>query len=148
MKIFNHYTLTFQVIGFFSLSNFVFLFSDQIYYWVRSLHNNMSTKVEQASSHTRTNITSPSVAVSKTPIFAKKSGFVIPKNKLTGSLVPILRGKKGSSNTASEGSIKQVQRKTKWGPDLTQDTAVRKGRALAYQVSRILLQFVFHFCAL
>lgn len=98
----------------------------------------MSTKVEQASNHTQTTITvSPSTAATATgpkiSMFAKKSGFVIPKNKLSGSLVPILRGKKGSSKTASEESTKQVQRKTKWGPDLSQDTAVRKGRALAYK---------------
>ena len=69
-------------------------------------------------------------------MFAAKSGFVIPKNKLSGSLVPIYRGgkKPGGSDAVNEEGTTQVQRKTKWGPDLTQDAAVRKGRALAYQV--------------
>lgn len=110
----------------------------------------MSTNVDQSSSHTQTTTKvnpSPAAAATgpKISMFAKKSGFVIPKNKLSGSLVPILRGKKGSSKTASEESTKQVQRKTKWGPDLSQDTAVRKGRALAYQVSTILLKFGLQF---
>ncbi|KAF8010453.1 hypothetical protein BT93_J1171 [Corymbia citriodora subsp. variegata] len=71
----------------------------------------------------------------KVSMFAKKSGFVIPKNKLSGSLVPIFRGNKklGGSDTASEESGKQGQRKTKWGPDSTQDAAVRRARTLAYQ---------------
>ena len=71
-------------------------------------------------------------------MFAPKSGFVIPKNKLSGSLVPIFGaggGKKlGGSDAFNGESGKQVQRKTKWGPDLTQDAAVRRGKALAYQV--------------
>lgn len=72
----------------------------------------------------------------KVSMFAAKSGFVIPKNKLSGSLVPIFRGGKklGGSDAFNEESAKQVQRKTKWGPDLTHDTAVRRGRAFAYQV--------------
>jgi splicing factor 1 len=72
----------------------------------------------------------------KVSLFAAKSGFVIPKNKLSGSLVPIFKGgKKPGSNDAVNGeSTNQVQRKTKWGPDLTQDADVRRGRALAYQV--------------
>ncbi|XP_039048538.1 splicing factor 1-like [Hibiscus syriacus] len=67
--------------------------------------------------------------------FAAKTGFVIPKNKLSGSLVPIFRGgkKPGGDSTANEDNIDQIQRKTKWSPDLTQDAAVRRGRALAYQ---------------
>ncbi|CAA0834197.1 RNA-binding KH domain-containing protein [Striga hermonthica] len=67
-------------------------------------------------------------------MFAKKSGFVIPKNKLSGSLVPIHRGtKKGDAELVNEEATNQVARKTKWGPDLSLDTCVRKGRALAYQ---------------
>ncbi|XP_072968127.1 uncharacterized protein [Typha angustifolia] len=71
----------------------------------------------------------------KVAIFGAKAGFVIPKNKLSGSLVPTFRGggKKDTGNTIKEETAKQVQRKTKWGTDLTQDVAVRKGRALAYQ---------------
>lgn len=94
----------------------------------------MSTKVEQASSVTATSSTA-STSTPKISMFAAKSGFVIPKNKLSGSLVPIFRGGKklGGSDPASEESVKEVLRKTKWAPDLTQDPAVRKGRALAYQ---------------
>ncbi|XP_057515827.1 splicing factor-like protein 1 isoform X3 [Amaranthus tricolor] len=64
-----------------------------------------------------------------------KAGFVIPKNKFSGSLVPIFKGsKKSESNDAvTEESGRQLQRKTKWGPDLSQDASVKKGRVLAYQ---------------
>lgn len=107
------------------------------------LENKMSTKVDQASAveprRVQTTGTTTSSAAStgspKIPMFGAKSGFVIPKNKLSGSLVPIFRGgKKLGGDAASEESTKQVQRKTKWGPDLTQDAAVRRGRTLAYQV--------------
>ncbi|KAL3518917.1 hypothetical protein ACH5RR_021506, partial [Cinchona calisaya] len=100
--------------------------------------SNMSSKLEQPSNQTQTTaaVTS-SLAIaggSKISKFATKAGFVIPKNKLSGSLVPIFRGgKKGNGDAANEEKIKQVLRKTKWGPDLTQDTAVRNGRTLAYQ---------------
>jgi splicing factor 1 len=74
----------------------------------------------------------------KVSLFAAKSGFVIPKNKLLGSLVSIVKGgkKPGSKNAVNGESTnqEQVQRKTKWGPDLTQDASVKRGRALAYQV--------------
>lgn len=80
--------------------------------------------------------TAATVGPKVSSMFAAKSGFVIPKNKLSGSLVPIFRGSKkpGTNDVANEESTNSVQRKTKWGPDLTQDAAVRKGRALAYQV--------------
>lgn len=96
---------------------------------------NMSTKLEQASSHIQTAASSATpLSGPKISMFANKTGFVIPKNKLAGSLVPVFRvGKKGASDSVNEDSTKQVQRKTKWGPDLTQDTTVRKARALAYQ---------------
>ncbi|CAK9176635.1 unnamed protein product [Ilex paraguariensis] len=96
----------------------------------------MSTKIEQASAAIQTAVTAtPSTSASKSSMFVKKTGFVIPRNKLSGSLIPIFRGgkKPGGSEVVNEESAKQVQRKTKWGPDLTQDAAVRKGRALAYQ---------------
>jgi splicing factor 1 len=74
----------------------------------------------------------------KVSLFAAKSGFVIPKNKLLGSLVSIVKGgkKPGSKNAVNGESTnqEQVQRKTKWGPDLTQDASVKRGRALAYTV--------------
>nr|GEW94870.1 splicing factor 1 [Tanacetum cinerariifolium] len=71
----------------------------------------------------------------KVSLFAKKTGFLIPKNKISGSMVPLFRGSKkpGSADVENKESTKQVPRKTKWGPDLTQDAFVRKGRALAYQ---------------
>ncbi|KAL2473777.1 Splicing factor 1 [Forsythia ovata] len=67
-------------------------------------------------------------------MFSRKSGFVIPKNKLSGSLVPVLRGgKKRDSDTVNTEGSKQVQRKIKWGPNLTMNSFVMKGRTLAYQ---------------
>lgn len=94
----------------------------------------MSSKVDEP----RNSKTSSTVSTigPKISMFAAKSGFVIPKNKLSGSLVPVLRGvkKSGGSDAANDESTNQVQRKTKWGPDLTHDAAVRRGRALAYQV--------------
>ncbi|KAI3523487.1 hypothetical protein L1887_01656 [Cichorium endivia] len=77
----------------------------------------------------------PSTTSPKVSLFSKKSGFVIPKNKLSGSLVPIFRGSKkaGGADVDNEENTKQVLRKTKWGPDLTQDAFVKKGRASAYQ---------------
>lgn len=103
----------------------------------------MSTKVDQISavgphianmSATTTSSTA-STTGPKVSRFAAKTGFVIPKNKLSGSLVPIFRGgkKPGGNATANEDNMDQIQRKTKWGPDPTQDAAVRRGRALAYQ---------------
>ncbi|KAM1276179.1 hypothetical protein ACFX13_029424 [Malus domestica] len=76
-----------------------------------------------------------SAGTQKVSMFAAKAGFVIPKNKLSGSLVPVFRGSKnlGAGDAVSGESKKQIQRKTKWGPDLTQDASVKKGRALAYQ---------------
>ncbi|XP_054778676.1 uncharacterized protein PB18E9.04c isoform X2 [Prosopis cineraria] len=72
----------------------------------------------------------------KLSMLAAKSGFVIPKNKLSGSLVPIFKGAKnhGATGTTKEESSKQMHRKTKWGPDLTQDAAVRRGRTLALKI--------------
>ncbi|KAL7594576.1 hypothetical protein Lser_V15G29272 [Lactuca serriola] len=101
----------------------------------------MSTKVQPISMEDtiQTSITTTSSVSStvspKVSLFSKKSGFVIPKNKLSGSLVPIFRGNKkpGGADVANEESTKQVLRKTKWGPDLTQDSFVKKGRASAYQ---------------
>ncbi|KAK4440454.1 Splicing factor-like protein 1 [Sesamum alatum] len=97
----------------------------------------MGTEVEHASGNIQTTVTTPSSTAStgpKSSMFAKKSGFVIPKNKLSGSLVPVFRGtKKGEADPVNEDATNQVQRKTKWGPDLTLDATVRKGRALAYQ---------------
>ncbi|KZV25698.1 extensin [Dorcoceras hygrometricum] len=97
----------------------------------------MVIEVEHTSSPIQTvTMTQSSASTSgpKTSVFIKKPGFVIPKNKLSGSLVPLFRGpKKGDGDTLNEEASTQVQRKTKWGPDLTLDATVRKGRASAYQ---------------
>ncbi|KAL4311309.1 hypothetical protein GQ457_01G048720 [Hibiscus cannabinus] len=105
----------------------------------------MSTKVDQtpavgpyvanANMSATTTSATASTTGPKVSRFAAKMGFVIPKNKLSGSLVPIFRGgkKPGGNATANEDNMDQIQRKTKWSHDLTQDAAVRKGRALAYQ---------------
>nr|DAD30090.1 TPA_asm: hypothetical protein HUJ06_031558 [Nelumbo nucifera] len=105
--------------------------------------DSMATKIDSASAvephHVTKVVTTTTSSTSTTgprvSMFGAKSGFVIPKNKLSGSLVPIARGggKLDTSDAAKEESTKQVQRKTKWGIDLTQDAIVRKGRALAYQ---------------
>lgn len=74
----------------------------------------------------------------KISMFGTKSGFVIPKNKLSGSLIPIFqRGNKtlGGTDTVNGLASKLGKRKTKWGPDLSQDIGVKKARVLAYQVS-------------
>lgn len=110
------------------------------------LQSKMGTEVGHASAGIQTTVTAPpstaSTSAPKTSMFAKRAGFVIPKNKLSGSLVPVFRGpKKGDADSMNEEATKQVHRKTKWGPDLTMDATVRKGRALAYQVYRIQLSF-------
>lgn len=93
-----------------------------------------SIKMTAASSSSGASTTSSP----KVSLFAAKSGYVIPKNKLLGSLVSIVKGgKKPGSKDAVNGQStnqEQVQRKTKWGPDLAQDASVKRGRALAYQV--------------
>lgn len=103
----------------------------------------MGIEVEHASGDIQSTLTTlpstTSTSAPKTSMFAKRSGFVIPKNKLSGSLVRVHKStKKGDLDLTNEESNKQVQRKTKWGPDLAMDTTVRKGRALAYQVYKIL----------
>ncbi|XP_058108524.1 proline-rich extensin-like protein EPR1 isoform X2 [Magnolia sinica] len=110
----------------------------------------MAMKVDQAAAvdphgvqTTVSTSTSSTVSASGTKVsmFGAKSGFVIPKNKLSGSLVPIFRGggKADASESTKEDTTKQVQRKTKWGIDMTQDAAVRRGRALAYQLQKLEL---------
>ncbi|XP_021728845.1 branchpoint-bridging protein-like isoform X1 [Chenopodium quinoa] len=99
----------------------------------------MSAKVDTTNVEAqRAAAASPSTSSAtgtKTSMFKGKAGFVIPKNKFSGSLVPIFKGaKKTESNDAAiDETNRQLHRKTKWSPDLTQDTSVRRGRALAYQ---------------
>lgn len=83
----------------------------------------------------------------KVSLFAKKTGFLIPKNKISGSMVPLFRGSKkpGGADVENKENTKQVLRKTKWGPDLTQDAFVRKGRASAYQVVNWFPIAIMHF---
>lgn len=92
-------------------------------------------KVEQSSSPQTSKVSAG--AVPKVSMFGSKFGFVIPKNKLSGSLVPSFRrtGKSGNINPVNSKQTEQAVRKTKWGPDLTQDSFVRKARLLAYQVN-------------
>jgi len=84
----------------------------------------MNMKVDQSSDVEPAGLkmarASAASSSSKVSMFGKKSGLVIPKNKLSGSLVPIFRGNKklGGGDTTSEESGKQGQRKTKWGSDL------------------------------
>lgn len=96
-----------------------------------------SSAVESQCVQTTVSMSSSTVPATspKISMFGSKSGFVIPKNKLSGALVPIFRGggKVDSSDTVKEESGKRVQRKTKWGVDLTQDASIRRGRAFAYQ---------------
>lgn len=95
--------------------------------------SSMTTKIEQSTP------VPMSTNSSKISMLAKKSGFLIPKNKLSGSLVPAYRsgGKVETGSVAAEEANK-ASRKTKWGVDLMQDPVVRKGRALAYQVCYIV----------
>ncbi|XP_010940320.1 uncharacterized protein [Elaeis guineensis] len=97
-----------------------------------------SSSVEPRRLQSTTSMSTSSTIPASSPkvsMFGAKSGFVIPKNKLSGSLVPIFRGggKSEGGNTVKDESSKPDQRKTKWGADLMLDSAVRKGRALAYQ---------------
>uniref|UniRef100_A0A7N1A9Q8 K Homology domain-containing protein n=2 Tax=Kalanchoe fedtschenkoi TaxID=63787 RepID=A0A7N1A9Q8_KALFE len=87
-------------------------------------------KVDQASSPQTSKSVTPKISM-----FGVKSGFVIPKNKLSGSLVPVFRvaNKSAKSGSVTDQNKQLASRKTKWGPDLTQDAFVRKGRLLAYQ---------------
>ncbi|CAM6032548.1 unnamed protein product [Sphagnum compactum] len=64
--------------------------------------------------------------------------FVIPKNKLSGALVPVTRNVVSKWDPTPElptanDQGKKTSRKTKWGLDLTDDPIVKRGRALALQ---------------
>ncbi|XP_027335707.1 branchpoint-bridging protein isoform X2 [Abrus precatorius] len=104
------------------------------------LNKRMSTEFDSTSAPEPHKMSGASSAATtsgqKLSIFAAKSGFVIPKNKLSGSLVPIFRGAKkhGVPGVINEESSKQIDRRSKWGPDLTQDATVRRGKALALQI--------------
>ncbi|WJX33308.1 hypothetical protein P8452_21525 [Trifolium repens] len=92
-----------------------------------------ASEPHKMSGATSTTTPSSSQKLSK---FGAKSGFVIPKNKLLGSLVPILRGAKkdGVTGVINEESPKQIERKSRWGPDPTQDASVKRAKVLALQI--------------
>ncbi|KAI0510164.1 hypothetical protein KFK09_010764 [Dendrobium nobile] len=85
----------------------------------------MSTKVDSPSS----------VEARQAPISASTTVS-------SSSLVPysVVARKIDTASVVKEESTKQVQRKTKWGTDLTQDANVRKGKALAYQSGAVTQQ--------
>ncbi|XP_044957076.1 extensin [Hordeum vulgare subsp. vulgare] len=90
----------------------------------------MAAKLEQSSPARQLKpIMSPSLPP-KLSMFGAKAGFVIPKNKIPGSM--IIR-KVEAPTVPKEENPKPLKRNTKWGPDLTSDPAVRKAKALAYQ---------------
>lgn len=99
------------------------------------LRNKMATKIDTSMAPLNLHSTPPSISP-KLSKFGIKSGFVIPKNKLSGSLVPVFRTshKTDSTKNIKEESNSKVQRRTKWGIDMTQHTSIKKGRLLAYQV--------------
>jgi splicing factor 1 len=76
-----------------------------------------------------------STTSSKVFMLRAKSGFVIPKNKLSGSLVPASKANaKNGNNSAAKESSKQSQQKTKFSSRFAPDASVRKRTAFAYQV--------------
>ncbi|XBI01103.1 hypothetical protein VPH35_129949 [Triticum aestivum] len=90
----------------------------------------MAAKLEQSSPARQPKpVMSPSLPP-KLSMFGAKAGFVIPKNKIPGSM--IIR-KVEAPTVPKEENPKPLKRNTKWGPDLTSDPAVRKAKALAYQ---------------
>lgn len=84
--------------------------------------------------------TGPTTAMAESPKVSMmvKAGlnFVIPKNKLSGAMIPVNKNStKWEPMDAKKEEPKPPARKTKWGPDLTQDPSVKRGRALALQVA-------------
>jgi splicing factor 1 len=86
-----------------------------------------------------------SVSSQPTEMRGARTNFVIPKNKLSGALVPVTRASKWEPiEPKIEHLPRSVSRKTKWAPDLSEDPDVKRRRALALQVSftMILLSFI------
>jgi splicing factor 1 len=97
-----------------------------------SIHQSqMAAKLEQSSPARQPKPAMPPSLPPKLSMFGAKAGFVIPKNKIPGSMA--IR-KVEAPAAPKEEDAKPPQRKTKWGPDLASDPAVRKAKALAYQV--------------
>uniref|UniRef100_A0A453S5M4 Splicing factor 1 helix-hairpin domain-containing protein n=1 Tax=Aegilops tauschii subsp. strangulata TaxID=200361 RepID=A0A453S5M4_AEGTS len=90
----------------------------------------MAAKLEQSSPARQPKPTMSPSLPPKLSMFGAKAGFVIPKNKIPGSM--IIR-KVEAPTVPKEENPKPLKRNTKWGPDLTSDPAVRKAKALAYQ---------------
>ncbi|XP_019414553.1 PREDICTED: branchpoint-bridging protein [Lupinus angustifolius] len=84
-----------------------------------------SSSSSSSSTTTTTTTSSQKISIFGAASAAAKSGFVIPKNKLSGSLVPVFQKQQ-------HGPI--IHRITKWGTDLTHDPQVTKGKALALQI--------------
>ena len=108
-----------------------------------SLDRNLSSSSSSSSSGTKNTNTGSNIisTVNENPklsMMAKsKLNFVIPKNKLSGGLVPVTRNnsKRDPTETMKEEVLQKIpSRKTKWGADLSQDIHVRRGRSLALQV--------------
>ena len=91
----------------------------------------MAAKLEQSSPARQPKPTMSPSLPPKLSMFGAKPGFVIPKNRIPGSMVV---RKVEAPTTPKEENTKPLQRKTKWGADLASDPAVMKAKALAYQV--------------
>ncbi|KQJ94735.1 atrophin-1 isoform X2 [Brachypodium distachyon] len=92
-------------------------------------------KLNQSSPARRQPPPKPTMAQSLPPkfsMFGAKPGFVIPKNKIAGSMV-IRKVEAPATPKEEHTKPPPPQRNTKWGPDLASDPAVRKAKALAYQ---------------
>ena len=83
-----------------------------------------------------------------------RTDFVIPKNKLSGALVPVTRASKWEPIEPKtehfpklEHLSSSLSRKTKWAPDLSEDPDVKRRRALALQVSITLGWFISCICS-
>eukprot|EP00250_Pteridium_aquilinum_P020544 c24857_g1_i1 orf=143-3412(-) len=93
-------------------------------------------RVKQGNSATATMASTTAVAESPRVSKTVKAGlnFVIPKNKLSGAMVPVNRStSKWEPVEPKKEELKPAPRKTKWGLDSTQDAVVKRGRALALQ---------------
>jgi hypothetical protein len=77
--------------------------------------------------------------------------FVIPKNKLSGALIPVTRNVVSKWEPTPElpsanDQGKKSSRKTKWALDLSEDPIVKRGRALALQVQLPIVLVLHCFC--
>jgi splicing factor 1 len=95
-----------------------------------SIHQSqMAAKLEQSSPARQPKPAMLPSLPPKLSMFGAKAGFVIPKNKIPGSMA--IR-KVEAPAAPKEEDAKPPQRKTKWGPDLASDPAVRKAIPFQY----------------